>query len=83
MNYYFLIESIHAFYSVNNVVYKALLVCKERVVSFVYKIFISICSIYASVSKMTILTFSEVMDQHLQVGAYELSNGEGVSLSGG
>ena len=83
MNYYFLIESIHAFYSVNNVVYKALLVCKERVVSFVYKILTSICSIYAFVSKMTILTFSKVMDQHLQVGVYELSNGEGVSLSGG
>ena len=55
-NFYFVIESEHAFFSVNKVVYQT----RGRCDKLGYKIYWK-CSINAFVSNLTILTFSKVM----------------------
>ena len=59
-NFYFVIESEHAFFSVNKVVYQT----RGRCDKLGYKIYWK-CSINAFVSNLTILTFSKVMMWHL------------------
>ena len=64
-NYYFIIESIDAFYFVNNaVVYKALLVKKKRWQCCLQNIYCK-CCIYTFASNLIILTFSKAVDHNL------------------
>ena len=79
-NYYFVIESIHAFYFVSNVVvYKALMI-QGKGGSLVYKN--CRCNIYAFVSNLTTLTLSNVMDQHLLGGLMNWARRGGLAQAG-